>query len=149
MHANPSVSLTGFTYCSLARRLLIMAYDTLILLGLLILATASLFVPIRIAHPLVMLLFLVLLETVLIARPSYVEGRTLVSPEYRGYGDTTLEALQDHLKELLGKHEMPRALDIRDALPRTPVGKLSKIELKREEAERAKAAAKDDSKGEN
>ena len=42
-----------------------------------------------------MLLCLVLLETVLIARPSYFEGRTLVSPEYRGYGDTTLDALQD------------------------------------------------------
>ena len=41
-----------------------------------------------------MLLCEVLVETVLIARPSYVEGRALVVPEYRGYGDTTLEALQ-------------------------------------------------------
>ena len=58
-----------------------------------------------------------------------------------GADPLTLEALQAHLAGRLGKHEMPRALEIRDALPRTPVGKLSKIELKREEAERALAAA--------
>ena len=58
-----------------------------------------------------------------------------------GAGLLTLEALQAYLADRLGKHEMPRALDIRDALPRTPVGKLSKIELKREEAERIRDGA--------
>jgi long-chain acyl-CoA synthetase len=37
--------------------------------------------------------------------------------------------LKDFLKDKLGKHEMISALEIRDALPRTAVGKLSKKEL--------------------
>ncbi|MBE0614759.1 MAG: YfhO family protein [Burkholderiales bacterium] len=41
------------------------------------------------------LLCVVLLETVLIARPSYVEGRALVSPETRGYDDSTQDALRE------------------------------------------------------
>ena len=52
----------------------------------------------------------------------------------------TLEALNAFLKDRLGPHEMPAALEIRDALPRTPVGKLSKLELKQEEAERRAVA---------
>ncbi|HTV68571.1 MAG TPA: AMP-binding protein [Rhizobiaceae bacterium] len=51
-----------------------------------------------------------------------------------------LETLRDFLKSRVGPHEMPRALEIRTALPRTAVGKLSKLELKREEAERAMPA---------
>ncbi|MBL0403351.1 dicarboxylate--CoA ligase PimA [Microvirga aerilata] len=46
----------------------------------------------------------------------------------------TLDELQSFLADKLGKHEMPAALEIRDALPRTSVGKLSKVELR--EAER-------------
>jgi long-chain acyl-CoA synthetase len=54
----------------------------------------------------------------------------------------TLEALREFLADKLGKHEMPAALEIRDALPRTPVGKLSKKELVEEEKQkRAKAPA--------
>lgn len=52
----------------------------------------------------------------------------------------TLEDLRAFLKNRLGPHEMPSALELRDALPRTPVGKLSKLELKQEEAARRKAA---------
>jgi len=48
----------------------------------------------------------------------------------------SLEQLQDFLKDKLGKHEMVRALEIRDSLPKTPVGKLSKKELYEEEAQR-------------
>ncbi len=55
--------------------------------------------------------------------------------------DLSLEDLQEFLKDRVGRHEMPRELEIRDALPRTPVGKLSKIELKREEAARASTAS--------
>jgi long-chain acyl-CoA synthetase len=51
----------------------------------------------------------------------------------------TLEALREFLRDKLGPHEMPAALEFRAALPRTPVGKLSKIEL-REEARKAQAA---------
>jgi long-chain acyl-CoA synthetase len=57
-----------------------------------------------------------------------------------GAAPLTLDALREFLKSRLGPHEMPRALELRDALPRTPVGKLSKLELKREEAERAQPA---------
>lgn len=51
--------------------------------------------------------------------------------------ELTLEGLRAFLKGRLGPHEMPAALDIRAALPRTPVGKLSKLELKREERDKA------------
>ena len=46
----------------------------------------------------------------------------------------TLDQMKDFLKDKLGKHEMINALEIRDALPRTAVGKLSKKELYDEEA---------------
>ncbi|MCC5812890.1 MAG: long-chain fatty acid--CoA ligase [Ectothiorhodospiraceae bacterium] len=51
----------------------------------------------------------------------------------------TLEELQAFLRSRIGKHEMVHALEFRDALPRTPVGKLSKKELYEEV--RAAAAA--------
>jgi long-chain acyl-CoA synthetase len=51
-----------------------------------------------------------------------------------GAAPLTLEALQAFLAERLGKHEMPVALDIREALPKTPVGKLTKLPLIEEEA---------------
>jgi long-chain acyl-CoA synthetase len=54
-----------------------------------------------------------------------------------GVAELTLEGLRAFLKGRLGPHEMPAALDIRAALPRTPVGKLSKLELKREERDKA------------
>lgn len=52
----------------------------------------------------------------------------------------TYEELKEFLKDKLGKHEMPVAMDIREALPKTLIGKLSKKELVEEE--KAKAAAK-------
>jgi long-chain acyl-CoA synthetase len=45
----------------------------------------------------------------------------------------TLEAARDFLADKIGKHELPAALEFRDALPRTAVGKLSKKELVAEE----------------
>ena len=53
----------------------------------------------------------------------------------------TLEELQGFLKDKLGRHEMPQALEIRQALPRTAVGKLSKLELRDEERRRAAEAS--------
>ena len=44
----------------------------------------------------------------------------------------TLESLTAFLAPRLGKHEMPRALEIRAALPRTSVGKLSRKALRDE-----------------
>ena len=52
----------------------------------------------------------------------------------------TLEALQAFLKERLGKHEWPRALEFRDALPRSPAGKLLASVLVEEERQKAAAA---------
>jgi long-chain acyl-CoA synthetase len=49
----------------------------------------------------------------------------------------TLEALRDFLADRLGRHELPSALEFRDALPKTAVGKLSKKELVAEEKARA------------
>jgi len=48
--------------------------------------------------------------------------------------------LQAFLEPRLGKHERLAAMEIRDALPRTPVGKLSKKELVDEERARAATA---------
>ncbi len=49
----------------------------------------------------------------------------------------TLDELKGFLKDRLGKHEMIGALEIRDELPKTPVGKISKKDLR--EIERARA----------
>jgi long-chain acyl-CoA synthetase len=46
----------------------------------------------------------------------------------------TLDELKDFLKNRLGKHEMVQALEIRETLPKTPIGKLSKKDLADEEA---------------
>src|SRR5918995_3698718 len=50
----------------------------------------------------------------------------------------TLEALRAFLADKIGRHEMPAALEIREALPRTAVGKLSKKELVEEEQAKAR-----------
>jgi long-chain acyl-CoA synthetase len=46
----------------------------------------------------------------------------------------TLEEMKKFLKDRLGKHEMIGAMEIRDALPKTSVGKISKKELREYEA---------------
>jgi long-chain acyl-CoA synthetase len=51
----------------------------------------------------------------------------------------TLEELQAFLTDKLGRHEMPIALEIRNRLPRTTVGKLSKVELREEERRKHEA----------
>ncbi len=57
-----------------------------------------------------------------------------------GASDLSLDVLKAFLKSRLGPHEMPAALEFRGSLPKTPVGKLSKLELKQEEAAKANAA---------
>ncbi len=47
--------------------------------------------------------------------------------------------LFEHLKPKISKIEMPVAIEFRDELPKTMIGKLSKKELQQEEAERAKS----------
>jgi len=51
----------------------------------------------------------------------------------------TLDALRDFLAGKIGKHEMPAALEFRDDLPKTTVGKLSRHELRVEAQKQAKA----------
>jgi long-chain acyl-CoA synthetase len=53
----------------------------------------------------------------------------------------TAEALREFLKDKLNPVEMPRLIEIRDSLPRTLVGKLSKKELKQELETRPAAEA--------
>jgi long-chain acyl-CoA synthetase len=54
-----------------------------------------------------------------------------------------LEELRAFLADKLGRHEMPAYLEIRDALPKTAVGKLSKKELIAEERQRHPRAGGD------
>jgi long-chain acyl-CoA synthetase len=49
----------------------------------------------------------------------------------------TLEELHAFLADKLGRHEMPALLEFREHLPRTAVGKLSKLALRDEERQRA------------
>ncbi len=51
----------------------------------------------------------------------------------------TAEDIFEHLGPKLSKIEMPSQIEFRDALPKTIIGKLSKKELKEEEAQRQKA----------
>src|SRR5690554_3232410 len=46
-----------------------------------------------------------------------------------GQPEPTLEEMQEFLRSRLGKHEMIQSMEIREELPKTPVGKLSKKEL--------------------
>ncbi len=89
-----------------------------------------------------------MLEEAIYEHPSVSEVSVIgVADAYRGQSPKafvalkkgaepfTLQELQAFLKDRLGKHEMVQALEIRDSLPKTPVGKLSKKELY--DAERA------------
>ncbi len=58
----------------------------------------------------------------------------------QGAATLTLDELQKFLKDKLGKHEMVQALEIRDDLPRTPVGKISKKDLYDQEERKTTAA---------
>jgi long-chain acyl-CoA synthetase len=79
-------------------------------------------------------------EVVVIGIPDAYRGQTPKAfvKLKAGADILSLEMLRAFLVDQLGRHEMPTALEIRDALPKTPVGKLSKKEL---HAEVAKAAA--------
>lgn len=82
------------------------------------------------------------IEEAIYEHPAIAEVSVIGVPdEYRGQsprayvtirqGETepTLEELQAFLKTRLGRHEMIHGLEVREELPKTPVGKLSKKEL--------------------
>jgi long-chain acyl-CoA synthetase len=52
----------------------------------------------------------------------------------------TVEDVLKHLEPKISKIEMPSEIEFRDALPKTMIGKLSKKELKQEEAKRQQAS---------
>ena len=54
----------------------------------------------------------------------------------------TLDELRAFLTGKLGKHELPAALDFVDELPRTPVGKLSRHELRQQQPSQPKATSR-------
>jgi long-chain acyl-CoA synthetase len=68
------------------------------------------------------------------APKAFIKLKTGAEPLY-------FDELQAFLAPRLGKHERLQAMEIRDALPRTPVGKLSKKELVDEERQRAGASS--------
>ena len=87
------------------------------------------------------------IEEAIYAHPSVAEVCVIGIPdEYRGQSPKafialkpgaapiTLDEMKAFLKDRIGKHEMIGALEIRAALPKTPVGKLSKKTLVDEEA---------------
>ncbi len=88
------------------------------------------------AHPAV-------LEVTVIGVPDAYRGESAKAFVVRhdGAGAFTLDELRAFLADRLGRHELPCALEFRDHLPRTAVGKLAKKPLVDEE--RAKAAAPD------
>ncbi|MEZ5765100.1 MAG: AMP-binding protein [Xanthobacteraceae bacterium] len=87
-----------------------------------------------------------ILEEAIYKHPAVAEVAVIgIKDQYRGQSPKafvtlkagaspfTLKELQEFLKDKLGKHEMVHALDIRDELPKTAVGKLSKKDLYDEE----------------
>ena len=92
-----------------------------------------------------------IIEEAIYEHPMVAEAAVIGVPdEYRGQspkafvtlheGDILSEEhLLDFLRERLSKIEMPSAIEFRDSLPKTMVGKLSKKELAAEEAARREA----------
>jgi len=61
-----------------------------------------------------------------------------------GHAAFTLDELTAFLKDRLGRHEMPRALEFRDSLPRSAAGKLlAKVLVAEEQQKQAASAATD------
>jgi long-chain acyl-CoA synthetase len=89
------------------------------------------------------------IEEALYEHPAVAEAVVIgVADKYRGQApkafvslrsgqQATPEELHDFLKDKLNKIEMPKAIEIRDSLPKTLIGKLSKKELIAEEQAKA------------
>jgi long-chain acyl-CoA synthetase len=92
------------------------------------------------------------LEEALYEHPAVHEALVIGVPdEYRGQApkafvtlnpgtQVTPEELKTHIANYVSKIELPKEIEIRDALPKTAVGKLSRKELVAEEVAKAKAA---------
>jgi long-chain acyl-CoA synthetase len=72
-------------------------------------------------------------ETIVIGVPDEYRGEDVKAYVVLNAGHAlTLEELQEHLRPLLSPMELPRQLEIRDELPKTAVGKLSRKALREE-----------------
>ncbi|MBL4665989.1 MAG: AMP-binding protein, partial [Sneathiella sp.] len=96
-----------------------------------------------------------IIEEAIFEHPSVEEVTVIgIYDEYRGeaakafiklkvdQSEFSLDDLRDFLKDKLGKHELPSAVEFRTELPKTLVGKLSKKELVEEERIKHEAQAK-------
>ena len=92
------------------------------------------------------------IEDAIFEHPDVEEAMVIgVAHEYRGEAakafvkmkpgaaPLTLENLRAFLADKIGRHEMPAALELRDTLPRTSVGKPAKLVLAEEERSRSAA----------
>lgn len=94
-----------------------------------------------------------MIEDAIYEHPAVAEAVVIGVPdEYRGQAPKAFVALREgktlgeeelmaHLKDRISKIEMPSAIEFRESLPKTLVGKLSKKELVAEEQARRDAAA--------
>jgi long-chain acyl-CoA synthetase len=82
-------------------------------------------------------------EVIVIGIPDAYRGEAAKAFVKRRDGSApfTLDELRAFLADRLGRHELPAALEFRDALPRTPVGKLSKRTLIEEERRKTAPSA--------
>jgi long-chain acyl-CoA synthetase len=94
------------------------------------------------------------IEEAIYTHPSVAECAVIGIPDtYRGQSPKafvalksgapplSLEELKEYLSDKIGKHEMIAALELREALPKTAVGKIQKTELSRDEAAKEAQAA--------
>ena len=80
-------------------------------------------------------------ETTVIGVPDDYQGESVKAfVKLKKDQTLTADALRDFLRERIGKHELPKHIEFRDALPKTMVGKLSKKELVAEEKAKHEAA---------
>jgi len=77
-------------------------------------------------------------EAIVIGIPDSYRGEAIKAfvTIKRGAALLSLETLREFLADKIGRHEMPVALELRDTLPRTSIGKLSKKELVEEEKQK-------------
>ena len=74
-------------------------------------------------------------EAIVIGIPDAYRGEAIKAfvTMKQGAAPVSLETMRAFLANKIGRHEMPAALEIRETLPRTTIGKLSKKELVEEE----------------
>ena len=66
-------------------------------------------------------------------RGMIVKAYVVLRPGYKG-DDAMVKALQEHVKATVAPYKYPRAIEFRDALPRTETGKLQRFKLRQEAA---------------